>query len=124
MELLILYNDDDIVVVAKPSGVMTHPDGRGTNETVSDWFAEHYPESAHVGEPMKTFSGEELERPGIVHRLDTSTSGVLALAKTPEAHAFLKNAFQEHLVKKTYLAFRSEERRVGKECRSRWSPYH
>ena len=104
MEIPILYEDKDIVVVAKPSGVMTHPDGHHTGETVSDWFARKYPESAHVGEPMRLASGEEITRPGVVHRLDTDTSGVLVLAKTAEAHAFLKKAFKKHEVKKTYIA--------------------
>ena len=105
MELPILYEDADVVAVAKPSGVMTHPDGRTDDETISDWFAAHYPESAGVGESMKLVSGDEIMRPGVVHRLDAETSGVLVLAKTQEAHAFLKKAFQTHTVKKTYLAF-------------------
>jgi len=105
MDISILYEDADVVVVAKPSGVMTHPDGRTDAETLSDWFAAHYPESAGVGEPMKLVSGEEIMRPGVVHRLDTETSGALVLAKTQEAHAFLKKAFQNHEVKKIYLAF-------------------
>jgi 23S rRNA-/tRNA-specific pseudouridylate synthase len=50
MELPILFENDDLVAVDKPAGVMTHPDGVGTEETVSDWFAARYPESANVGE--------------------------------------------------------------------------
>jgi len=105
MEIPILYEDTDMVVIAKPTGLMTHPDGRNTGETVSDWFASHYPESSVVGETMRLSSGVEIARPGIVHRLDANTSGVLVLAKTQEAHAFLKEAFKTHTVKKTYLAF-------------------
>lgn len=105
MELPILYEDDDIVAVDKPAGVMTHPDGKGAEETVSDWFATRYPSATEVGETQRLQDGTEIRRPGIVHRLDRETSGVLMLAKTPEAHAFLKEAFQNHEVKKTYLAF-------------------
>lgn len=105
MELPILYEDDAIVAVAKPAGVMTHPDGHSTEETVSDWFAARYPESAAVGESQRLPDGTELARPGIVHRLDRDTSGVLVLAKKPEAHAHLKQAFQNREAKKTYLAF-------------------
>lgn len=105
MKLTVLYEDDAIVAVDKPAGVMTHPDGKSTEETVSDWFAAHYPNAREVGETQRLQDGKEIRRPGIVHRLDRETSGVLVLAKTHEAHAFLKEAFQNHEVKKTYLAF-------------------
>lgn len=105
MELPIIYEDADILAVAKPAGVMTHPDGVSGGETVSDWFAERYPESRAVGEPQTLVSGKTITRPGIVHRLDRDTSGVLVLAKTQEAHAFLKASFQGREVHKTYLAF-------------------
>ena len=105
MELPIIYEDEYIVAINKPSGIMTHPDGHSTEETVSDWFVAAYPASAEVGETQRLVSGEEIRRPGVVHRLDRDTSGVLILAKTPEAHAHFKAAFQEHTVFKTYLAF-------------------
>lgn len=104
MDLPILYEDDAIVAINKPAGVMTHPDGHTTDETVSDWFATQYPASVVVGETQRLPDGTEIARPGVVHRLDRDTSGVLVLAKTPEAHAFLKSAFQERQTKKTYLA--------------------
>lgn len=105
MDLPILYEDNDIVAVNKPAGVMTHPDGKTTEETASDWFAAQYPDSAEVGETQRLQNGEEVRRPGIVHRLDKDTSGVLVFAKTQEAHARLKAAFQNREAKKTYLAF-------------------
>lgn len=105
MDLPILYEDADIVAVDKPAGVMTHPDGRSSGETASDWFAARYPESAGVGEAQKLPDGTEIARPGVVHRLDRETSGVLVFAKTSEAHAKLKHAFQHREAKKTYLAF-------------------
>lgn len=104
MELTILYEDDDIVAINKPAGVMTHPDGHTTDETVSDWFATRYPASASVGETQRLPDGTEIARPGVVHRLDRDTSGVLVLVKTSEAHAFLKAAFHDRQTKKTYLA--------------------
>lgn len=105
MELPIIYEDADIVAVDKPAGVMTHPDGKTTEETASDWFARKYPESATVGEMQRLVDGTEITRPGVVHRLDRETSGVLVFAKTQEAHAFLKEAFQNREVHKSYLAF-------------------
>lgn len=105
MELPILYEDADIVAIDKPVGVMAHPDGHSADETVSDWFAKRYPASASVGEPLTLPNGAVIQKPGIVHRLDRDTSGVMVLAKTPEAHAFLKEAFQGREAHKTYLAF-------------------
>ena len=105
MDIPILYEDDEVVAINKPSGLMTHPDGRSTEETASDWFAKTYPESAAVGETQKLQNGTEIIRPGIVHRLDRETSGVLVFAKTQSAHTMLKEAFQSHLAQKTYLAF-------------------
>ncbi|MEK9184140.1 MAG: RluA family pseudouridine synthase [Patescibacteria group bacterium] len=103
--LPIIYEDADMVAVNKPAGVMTHPDGHSEDETASDWFAKAYPDSKEVGEMQRLKDGTEIARPGVVHRLDRETSGVLVFAKTPEAHAHLKAAFQEHEAKKTYLAF-------------------
>ncbi len=100
----ILYEDDEIVAIAKVAGVMTHPDGHSTDETLSDWFARAYPASAEVGETQRLKDGTEIARPGVVHRLDRDTSGVLVFAKTPESHARLKAAFQDRKAKKTYLA--------------------
>lgn len=105
MELPTLFQNDSLVAINKPAGVMAHPDGVNVGETVSDWFAARYPESAGIGEIQRLVDGTEIRRPGIVHRLDRDTSGVLVLAKTLEAHTFLKAAFQERAVKKTYLAF-------------------
>lgn len=103
MELPIIYEDDMIVAVNKPSGVMTHPDGHSTDETASDWFARTYPASKDVGETQRLKDGSEIMRPGVVHRLDRETSGVLVFAKTPEAHERLKNAFKDRVAKKTYV---------------------
>lgn len=100
----ILYEDENIVAINKPAGVMTHPDGHTTDETVSDWFARAYPDSKEVGETQRLPDGREIARPGVVHRLDRDTSGVLVLVKTPAAHAFYKEAFQARTTKKTYLA--------------------
>lgn len=105
MDLPILYEDGDMVAVDKPAGVMVHADGRSSEETASDWFAARYPGSKGVGETQRLSDGTEVMRPGVVHRLDRDTSGVLVFAKTDEAHARLKAAFQEREAKKTYLAF-------------------
>lgn len=100
MEIEILYEDDHILAINKPAGLVVHYDGRTKEPSVSDWFLEKYPESKEVGEPLG-----EISRPGIVHRIDRETSGVLLLAKTKEGHAHLKKQFQNHEIKKVYHAF-------------------
>jgi 23S rRNA pseudouridine1911/1915/1917 synthase len=64
----------------------------------------HYPSTAEVGEPWVSPQGEVVARPGIVHRLDRGTSGVIILAKTPEAYAYLKEQFQSRTAEKAYRA--------------------
>lgn len=104
MEPTVLYEDDDLVAINKPSGLMTHPDMQTKEGTASDWFLAHYPAAKDVGESQLLPDGTALRRPGVVHRLDRETSGVLVFAKTPESHAFLKNAFKERETNKLYLA--------------------
>lgn len=107
-DMTILYEDEDIVAIDKPSGILVHTDGKGTSSTgtVVDWFLSRYPGSHVVGEePIETQNGFIIDRPGIVHRLDRDTSGVLLLAKTDAGHACLKSQFQNHTIEKTYHAW-------------------
>jgi 23S rRNA pseudouridine1911/1915/1917 synthase len=105
MEPTILYEDKDLLALDKPSGLVVHGDGKTKEPTVADWLVEKYPSIREVGEPWTAPSGEQIFRPGIVHRLDRDTSGVLVVAKTQESFAHLKKQFQERLAKKTYRAF-------------------
>ena len=91
--LPVIYQDDDVIVVNKPSGMLTHAKG-----VLSEEFT--------VGEFVRalTTDGVETNRPGIVHRLDRGTSGVLAAARTPEAKRWLQKQFATRKVKKTYIA--------------------
>jgi 23S rRNA pseudouridine1911/1915/1917 synthase len=82
-----------------------HADGRNEGPFLTDWLVARYPEMKDVGEVQRSSEGEVLDRPGIVHRLDKETSGVILVAKTPEAHAFFKGQFQNREVSKKYLAF-------------------
>ena len=101
----ILYEDADILAINKPAGLVVHSDGRTKEDSVADWFVKKYPEAKHVGEDIELASGEKIERPGIVHRIDRETSGVLLLAKTKYGHAHLKEQFQNHEIEKVYHAF-------------------
>jgi 23S rRNA pseudouridine1911/1915/1917 synthase len=100
----ILFENEQVVVINKPYGLLVHDDGKSDVPTVVDWFLEKYPESKGVGEPGKDRDGNELERSGIVHRLDRETSGVMILAKTAEAYDHLKTQFHDRLVHKEYRA--------------------
>ncbi|MCX6788015.1 MAG: RluA family pseudouridine synthase [Candidatus Kaiserbacteria bacterium] len=94
MELPILYEDADLVAVAKPAGLITHSDGRTKEETAEEWFLGKY--KVEITDPPSS---------GYVHRLDRDTSGVLVFAKHAIAYSFLRKAFHDRDVKKEYLAF-------------------
>lgn len=94
--LPILYEDKDVVVINKPAGISVYAGQAHETVTVASWFSDRYPTARQVG------SGPE--RPGIVHRLDKDTSGVLLLAKTPAAFTWLSKQFASRRAKKEYLA--------------------
>lgn len=101
----ILFENEEVVVIDKPAGLVVHPDGRGKGETLVDWIVSKYPSIRNVGEPLKLASGTIIDRPGIVHRLDKETSGVLLIAKTQDSYLFLKRQFLKHEIKKRYHTF-------------------
>lgn len=103
-EVEILYEDEDILAVNKPSGLIVHSDGRTKERTLCDWILEKYPDVSGVGEPLVS-NGVVIDRPGIVHRLDRETSGVMVIAKNKNSFEFLKAQFQDRETKKTYNAF-------------------
>jgi 23S rRNA pseudouridine1911/1915/1917 synthase len=103
---IIIFEDDNLIVLDKPSGLLVHHDGRDNEYTLTDWLLEKYPDMKGVGEPLMIRNRKEekeIDRPGIVHRLDKDTSGVMVVAKNQETHAFLKQQFQERSVTKTYI---------------------
>ena len=92
----VLYEDEALLAIDKPAGVVVHDSpGDEGSANVAGWFRERYPDAA---------AAFDAERPGIVHRLDKHTSGVLLLAKTPAASAALGAAFEQRRTGKTYLA--------------------
>ncbi len=98
----LVYADEEIIILDKPAGWLTHADGRTNAPCVTDWLIKYFPEVATVGEMMKLDTGEMIARPGIVHRLDRGTSGVLVLARTAASYASLKASFAARQVKKSY----------------------
>ncbi len=105
MNISIIYEDKNIVAINKPSGLVVHSDGKTEEPTVVDWVLKNYPETKDVGEPLVLNDGKEIKRPGIVHRLDRDTSGILLIAKNQESFLHLKKQFQNRTIQKTYRAF-------------------
>lgn len=91
----ILYEDDDVLVINKPSGVTVHPAPSVKEATLVDWLK-------HKGIRLSTISGEE--RHGIVHRLDKGTSGAMVVAKNNKAHEFLSEQLQDKSMGRYYVA--------------------
>ena len=90
-----LFEDEWLLVIDKPTGLTVHPGAGEKQETVLDIFRFHYPQITTMADQ---------ERPGIVHRLDKDTSGVLILAKNEETLERMQELFQEREMQKTYLA--------------------
>ncbi len=102
--IAILYEDADVLVINKPAPLIVHSDGRTAEPSLSDWILARHPALKDVGEPWTSPQGEVIARPGIVHRLDRTTTGVMIIAKTTEAHGFLKQQFQDRSTEKIYDA--------------------
>ncbi|MBC7646254.1 MAG: RluA family pseudouridine synthase [Pseudopedobacter sp.] len=115
IDLEILFEDEHMIAVNKPAGMVTHPAGRMVSGTLVNALLGRGTLVRMLERPegQDTAEGEEFEgepqafRPGIVHRLDRDTSGVIVVAKTPAAHAKLADAFKERQTVKTYLALTS-----------------
>ncbi|MCC7362992.1 MAG: RluA family pseudouridine synthase [Dehalococcoidia bacterium] len=95
VDVPVLYEDGELLAIDKPAGLATHGAPGDLGPSVATWFLARYPELARAF---------DAERPGIVHRLDKDTSGVLVLAKTPAAQMALSAAFAERAASKTYVA--------------------
>lgn len=96
MDIDIVYEDDDIMVINKPSGLVVHPGSGNYDNTLVNGLM-HYTKS------LSDINGEE--RPGIVHRIDKDTSGLLLVAKNNKAHAILTEYFKNHEnIKREYIA--------------------
>ncbi len=94
-DLRILHEDDDLVVLDKKAGMVVHPGAGQLDGTIANHLLDRYPEMAGVGG-----SG----RPGIVHRLDRGTTGILVTARSTQSYLFLSEAFAARRVTKRYLA--------------------
>lgn len=103
MEIPIIFEDNEIVVIDKPSGVVCNRAETVKEETLQDWFLPKLVFDSHSGgqgDDLKYFR----ERSGLVHRLDRETSGVMVMAKTVEAFVILLKQFKDREVQKEYRA--------------------
>ena len=95
MDLDIIYEDNDIMVINKPTGLVVHPGNGNQSHTLANGLM-------YYTNNLSDMNGEA--RPGIVHRLDKDTSGIMLVAKTNKAHQILTEDFKKHAVKREYIA--------------------
>ncbi len=97
MDIPILYQSSDFIAINKPAGVLVHVSEHQKGEpcSVVSWLLKHFPRVTNVGD-------DRIHRPGIVHRLDKETSGVLLVPLTQDYFSYLKKLFQDQQIKKTY----------------------
>ena len=100
----IVAETPDYIIVNKPAGMMVHADIHNpTNtDTLCMQLLQRYPEIKDVGEPMILDDATTIYRPGIVHRLDKDTSGIMIVARTKEMHTNLKTQFKNKRIQKRY----------------------
>jgi len=96
LDLPIVYEDEALIVIDKPAGLVVHPGPGNPDSTLVNALI------AHCGESLRGIGGER--RPGIVHRLDKDTSGLIVVAKTQAAHIALTQQFAERSIERRYLA--------------------
>jgi len=94
----VVHADADVIVVDKPAGLVVHPGAGHRSETLVHGLLARYPELTAVGEEV----GADLDRPGIVHRLDRGTSGLMVVARTPAAYRSLVSQLGDREVTRSY----------------------
>jgi 23S rRNA pseudouridine1911/1915/1917 synthase len=104
MDFEILYEDEYLIAFNKPAGIMVHHDTHTKEGTLADWIIKNRSDLIGIGENTYDQKGKAVPRPGIVHRIDKDTSGVILVAKNKDAFEYLKNSFKKREVKKTYRA--------------------
>lgn len=108
LKIKIIHQDEHIIVVDKPAGLKVHPSDFSENNTLVNFLIAHFPEIKNINDPstgsgQASSAGSEF-RPGIVHRLDKDTSGVMVVARNQKTFGELKNLFKNRKIEKKYLA--------------------
>ena len=105
MIIPILFEDDNLLIINKPSGVVVHPFDHSTEETIIDHLYTSYPELATVGsETISLQDGRVITLGGVVHKLDRETSGIMVFAKNTTTQEYLTHLFRNHTIYKQYVA--------------------
>jgi len=95
LEPTVIFENDDYLIINKPSGLLVHPTEAQEPNTLVSWLITNYPE-------VKKFGDQS--RPGLVHRLDKDVSGIMVLAKNEKTYQYLKDQFSQRLIEKHYMA--------------------
>jgi 23S rRNA pseudouridine1911/1915/1917 synthase len=101
----VVYEDADLLVIDKPAGVVVHPGAGVREQTLVSGLLARYPDLADLADLAGEEDAGSADRPGIVHRLDKGTSGLLVVARTPEALVSLRDQLAAHTLRRQYLAF-------------------
>lgn len=106
MNISVVHKSKDFLVINKPAGLLTHPTNRrDQSDSVVNWLLKKYPKLKDIQDKYGKSVGQWTDlRPGIVHRLDKETSGLMIVATTQSAFDYFKQLFTERKIKKTYLA--------------------
>jgi 23S rRNA pseudouridine1911/1915/1917 synthase len=100
IEFEIIFENDDFIAINKPAGLLVHPSSKNEKDTLVNGLVYHFPKIRNVGD-------EPQNRPGIVHRLDKDTSGIMIVAKNQKTFLELKEKFKNREIQKTYWALAS-----------------
>lgn len=100
IKIEIIYEDENMIVIDKPAGISVHPGSAEQNDTLVNGLLAKFPEIENIHDQ----AGDSYLRPGIVHRLDKETSGVMVIARNMKAFEELKNLFKIRKVSKKYIA--------------------
>lgn len=101
---IIIFENESILILNKPSGIVVHPFDYSTEETLVDFLKTHSPSMFTIENSVTLQDSRTIPLGGIVHKLDRDTSGVMVVAKTQEVFNELQKQFKEHTVEKKYLA--------------------
>lgn len=104
MTVPVIFEDQNILVIDKPSGVVVHPFDFSQEETLLDFLLEKIPESFQIDNSITLQDNRAINLGGIVHKLDRDTSGVMVIAKNEKTHEELREQFARHTIKKKYMA--------------------
>jgi 23S rRNA pseudouridine1911/1915/1917 synthase len=104
MHIPVIFEDGDILVINKPSGIVVHPFDFSDEETVLDFLREYFPAMFSIENSVTLQDGRMIPLGGIMHKLDRETSGVMAVAKNQKTFDELRAQFAQQEIEKTYVA--------------------